>query len=133
MSRGLKMTMVLLGGVLCIEGTLDIALPAQRAAGMGLDKCASNAQLPMAILGATWIAAGAWTAAGARDPLRHLNWVKFALTLPLMLLVALVVEVLRGDVTFQGVAVDAAFNALFVTLFIIFYPRGTTRSSKHEV
>lgn len=129
MLRGLKMTMVLLGGVLCLEGILDIVLPAQRAAGMG----ASNAKLPMAILGATWIAAGVWTAAAARDPLRHLNWVKFALTLPLILLVALLVEVLRGDVPFMGVAIDGAFNALFVTLLIVFYPRGIERSPKREV
>lgn len=58
---------------------------------------------------------------------------KFDLTLPLMLLIAIVVEVLRGDVTFRGVAIDAVFSALFVALFIIFYPRGTTRSAKREV
>lgn len=124
MLRGLKITMVVFGAVLGIEGILDIALPMQRAAGMGLGQCASQAQLPMAVLGATWLVAGVWTIVAARDPLRHLNWVKFALTLPLVLLLALAGAALRGDVAFRQVAVDIGFDALFVVLFAVFFPRG---------
>ena len=90
--------MVILGAILCVEGVLDMVFPVQRAAGMGLGQCASQAQLPVALLGATWIAAGAWTIAGARDPLRHLNWVRFTLTLAVMLILALLGAVLRGNV-----------------------------------
>lgn len=82
MNRGLKLTMFVFGAIVAMEGILDVALPVQRAAGMGLTQCASQAQLPMAVLGATWLAAGVWTIAAARDPLRHLSWVKFALTFP---------------------------------------------------
>ncbi len=123
MSRGLKVTMIVMGAVLCIEGILDMALPAQRAAGMGLGQCASHAQLPVALLGETWIAAGAWTIAAAREPLRHLNWVRFTLTLAVLLIVALSGAVLRGNVAFQAVAIDIAANALFVALLLVFYPR----------
>jgi hypothetical protein len=115
--------MVVFGAILAIEGILDIALPVQRAAGMGLGQCASQAQLPMAILGATWLVAGVWTIVGARDPLRHLNWVKFALTFPFVLLMALAGAALRGDVPFRQVAIDIVFDALFVVLFIVFFPR----------
>jgi hypothetical protein len=123
MLRGLKVTMVVFGAVVCIEGILDIALPVQRAAGMGLDQCAAHAQLPMVVLGATWLVGGAWTIAAARDPLRHLNWVKFALTFPLVLLLALTGAALRGDVAFRQVVIDIAFDAFFVVLFIVFFPR----------
>ena len=129
MLRGLKITMVVFGAILGIEGVLDIALPVQRAAGMGLGECASLAQLPMTVLGATWLVAGAWTIAGARDPLRHLNWVKFALTFPLVLLLALTGAALRGGVAFRQVAVDIVVDALFVVLFIVFFPRGERAST----
>jgi hypothetical protein len=78
----------------------------------------------MAILGATWLTAGAWTIAAARDPFRHLNWVRFAVTFPFVLLVTLTGLTLRGDVAVSQVAVDIGFDALFVVLFLVFYPRG---------
>lgn len=124
MLRGLKVTMVVFGAILGIEGILDIVLPVQRAAGMGLGECAAHAQLPMAVLGATWLAVGAWTIAAARDPLRHLNWVRFALTFPIVLLLTLVGAALRGDVAFRQIAVDIGFDVLFAMLFLVFYPRG---------
>ncbi len=124
MLRGLKVTMVVFGAILALEGILDIVLPVQRAAGMGLGECAPHAQLPMAILGATWLATGAWTIAAARDPLRHLNWVRFTLTFPLVLLLTLAGAALRGDVAFRQVAIDIGVDALFVMLFLVFYPRG---------
>ena len=130
--RGLKVTMVVFGAILSIEGILDIALPVQRAAGLGLDACASQAQLAMAVLGATWLVAGAWTIIGARDPLRHLNWVKFAMTLPAALLLALAGAALRGHVAFRQVAIDIGVNALFVVLFVVFFPREKARGARRE-
>lgn len=121
--RGLKIAMVAFGAILLLEGVLDLALPVQRAAGLGLGQCASHAQLAMAVLGATWVVAGAWTIAAARAPSRHLAWVKFALTLPLALGLALSGAALRGYVSFRQVAPDIGFDALFVVLFAAFYPR----------
>ena len=89
-----------------------------------MGECASRAQLPMEILGATWLVVGVWTLIASRDPLRHLNWVKFALSFPLVLLLALVGAALRGDVAFRQVAIDIVFDALFVVSFIAFFPRG---------
>ncbi len=123
MPRALRITLIIFGAILCIEGVLDMVLPVQRAAGMALGQCASQAQLAVAILGATWIAAGAWTIAAARDPLRHLDWVRFALTLAVMLILALSGAVLRGNVAFRAVAIDIGVNALFVALLLAFYPR----------
>ena len=121
--RKLKITLILLGGVLLVEGGLDVAMPAHRAAGIGLARCGSDARFALAILGATWIALGGWIVAAARDPLRHLNCVKLAITLPLVLSAALIASVLRGDAAFREVAGEIAFNALFATLLVLFLPR----------
>jgi hypothetical protein len=61
---------------------------------------------------------------------RHLNWVKFAITFPLALLMALAGAVLRGAVPLRQVAVDITFDALFVVLFCVFYPRGKRTGSR---
>lgn len=45
-----------------------------------------------------------------------------------MLLLTLAGAALRGDVALRQVAVDMVFDALFVVLFIAFYPRGRRRS-----
>jgi hypothetical protein len=123
MLRGLKITMIVFGAVLVIEGILDIAFPTQRAAGMGLGECAAQATLPMFVLGASWVAAGAWTVAAGLDPLRNLSWVKFALTLPSALLVVLLLAAALGKVPLAKIAVDLVFDALFITLTLVFYPR----------
>jgi hypothetical protein len=39
-----------------------------------------------------------------------------------VLLVTLVGAALRGDVAFGKIAVDIAFDALFIVLFLVFYP-----------
>jgi hypothetical protein len=122
--RGLQITMALFGVILVLEGGLDIALPVQRAEGMGLAQCAQSAQLPMTILGATWLLCGGWLLAAVRDPLRHLDAVKLALAFPLVLLLALVGAVLRGYIAFQQIAVDIGFDVLFFVLFLVFFPRG---------
>ncbi len=124
----LKVTMTIFGAILLIEGLLDLLFPIQRAVGMGLGPCAQHAQLPMAVLGATWLVAGAWTVISARDPQRHLNWVKFALTLPLALMLGLLIAVARGDIALRKVAIDIVFDALVVLLFVAFFPRKKTMS-----
>jgi hypothetical protein len=128
MLRGLKVTMIVFGAIVAVEGLLDVVLPVQRAAAMGLGPCASQAQLPMTVLGATWLIAGVWIVAGARDPVRYLNTVRFSLAFPLLLALALLGAALRGHVPLRQVAFEIALDALFVVLFVVFYPRGKATS-----
>jgi hypothetical protein len=65
-----------------------------------------------------------WTLVASRAPARHLNWVKFVLTFPIALFVTLVLAVVRGHVTLDQVLIDMAVNAGFVTLLVLYYPRG---------
>lgn len=121
--RKLKITMTVFGAILALEGILDVALPIERAAGMGLGTCAQQAVLPVIVLGATWFVLGAWLIVAARDPSRHLSWVKFAISLPLALMLGLGLVALRGAVAVRQIALELALNALFVVLLLAFYPR----------
>ncbi|MBV9946748.1 MAG: hypothetical protein JOZ69_07870 [Myxococcales bacterium] len=95
--------------------------------GMGMEDCASHARLPMEILGSTWLVLGVWTLIASREPLAHLNWVRFAVSFPFVLLFALLASALKGDVPLRLVAPDLGFNVLFVVLFIVFFPRRRER------
>lgn len=129
MKRALKVIMTVFGLVLILEGLLDIVVPEQRASIMGSGGSSSSAMFYMTILGATWVAAGFWVMAAGRDPSRHLNWVKFVITLPVLLLLALIFSIVRGYVSFDQVAVDLVSDAVFALSLLALYPRRNNSGS----
>ncbi len=123
MNRALKVIMVFFGLVLILEGLLDIVMPEQRASIIGSSGSAGSTMFYMTILGATWVAAGFWVMAAGRDPSRHLDWVKFVITLPVLLLLVLIFSIVRGYVSFDQVAIDLVLDAVFALSLLALYPR----------
>jgi uncharacterized protein YjeT (DUF2065 family) len=120
MNKALKVVMIIFGLVLVLEGLLDIAIPGQRASAIGPG--GSSVMFFMTILGATWVAAGFWVVAAGRNPARHINWVKFAITLPVLLSIVLVFSIVRGYVGLDQVAIDLVLDAAFALTFLALYP-----------
>jgi hypothetical protein len=119
MQRLLQVVLALFAIALTLEGLLDLALPIERAQGLGLGDRASQAQLAMEILGATWFAAGICTLAILRDPAAHPSWLRFLVVLPLSLVVALGIAVVRGHARFADVAIDLVVDVVFATLIAV--------------
>jgi uncharacterized protein YjeT (DUF2065 family) len=120
-NKVLKLTMFLFGLVLVIEGLLDLVIPEQRAKLVGLSD-ASHPALVLSILGATWIAAGAWIMVGARDPQRHRALLGLAISLTALLLIALFICAQRGGVPFGEIRVDLFVNAAFLAVLLVTRP-----------
>lgn len=125
----LKITMAVFGAILGIEGLLDLTFPIQRAAGLGLKACATQAQLALTVLGATWLVVGGWIIAAACDPVRHRSWVHFVITMPVALMLALLLAAARGSVAIREIAVEMALNGVFLLLFIAFLPRSAAKTN----
>ncbi|MBN1855628.1 MAG: hypothetical protein JW846_01585 [Dehalococcoidia bacterium] len=123
MEKILKVITVTLGIILIAEGLLDIVMPEQRLSLMGTGENASHVLAYMTILGATWVAAGIWVVVAGRDPLRHIDSMKFVITLPLLLAFALAYSTIKGYVTFDQVAVDLVVDILFALVLFVLYPR----------
>lgn len=123
MKKALKVIMVILGIILIVEGLADIVIPGQRLSLMGAGENAGYMMAFMTILGATWVAAGIWIVAAGRDPLRHINWVKFVITLPLLLAFALAYSIIKGYVTFDQVAIDLVLDFVFALALFALYRR----------
>lgn len=122
MNKALKIVMIIFGAVLILEGLLDIIMPNQRASLIASGGSTRSAVFLMMILGATWVAAGFWVVAAGRDPLRHVNWVKFVITLPVLLSLVLILSIIRGYVGLNQVVIELALDAGFALTFLALYP-----------
>ncbi len=130
MIRALKVIMVILGLILVLEGLADIAMPAQRAQLMGPVENSRVVEFYLTVLGATWVAAGLWAVAAARDPLRHVSWIKFAITLLVLLSGALLYSAARGYVSFGQVAIEVGLDVVLAAALFAFYPRRAVSGSR---
>jgi len=130
MNKALKVITVILGIILIAEGVLDIVIPEQRLSMMGTGENAGYVMAYMTLLGATWVAAGIWVVAAGRDPLRHINWMKFVITLPLLLALALTCSIIKRYVTFDQVAIDLVVDIGFAVVLFVLYPRRAAINSQ---
>lgn len=122
MIRAVKVIMAIFGSVLILEGLLDVVMPAQRASMFEPGGSSASVLFYMTILGATWVAAGIWVVAASRDPARHVSAVKFVITLPTLLSMALIFSILRGYVGLGQVIIELALDAFFALSLLALYP-----------
>ena len=73
-------------------------------------------------LGTSFIAICVFLIAAARDPIRHIYWVKFAILFAVLMLVAELYSALRGYVEFSEATMGIVIHAVFAAAFLIFYP-----------
>jgi hypothetical protein len=73
-------------------------------------------------LGACLLAAGGFPIAAARDPLRHINWVKFAIVWCILGAAAELYSVGRSDITFGHAAALIIMHVFFAVVFLALYP-----------
>jgi hypothetical protein len=76
----------------------------------------------LAALGGCYIAVSVFIFIAARDPMRHINWVRFAILFCALELVTELYSVLRGYVYFSQAAMGVIIWAVFLAAFLIFYP-----------
>jgi hypothetical protein len=122
MVRALRVTMTVYGAILVLFGLGLIFMPDQIAGIGGITDIPSYGKWTMAVLGATFVAACVWVIAAGRDPLQHIYWVKFVITLPFLLLVINIYSIIRGYISFSHVAACIALDVIFAVLFLVFYP-----------
>ena len=119
MIRALKVALVVFGVVMILMGLLLVIFP---------DKIASTSDVTgylrytIVSLGACLLAAGGFPIAAARDPLRHINWVRFAIVWCILGAAVELYSVGRGDVTFGHAAALIIMHAFFAVVFLALYP-----------
>jgi hypothetical protein len=76
----------------------------------------------LATLGVLMAASGVFIIAAARDPIKHIWWVKFAILTAVLTLVVELYSIIIGYVTFNQASQGIILPAVFTVAFLIFYP-----------
>lgn len=120
--KGLKGSMIAWGVVGLLFGLVFIVFPSQLLAAFGVSLVPSYVQYILVLLGNVSIASGIFVILAAGDPLRHILLLQFAMTWSLLDLIASLVFILRGNLTFIQAGAGVIPNLILLAAFLIFYP-----------
>ncbi len=127
MIRALKVAIIVFGVIHILLGLALIFAPYQTASMLGFGEIAAPAVYLAALCGLTFIAASVWLIVAGRDPLRHLIWVKFAISWALLGVVVQSYLVAQGVVNFSQAGPGIIDDAVFAVAFLAFYPYRAAR------
>ena len=132
MIKALKVTMVVWGVLGILFGLAYILIPKELGEMFGYTTEAAPEYLPafLVSLGVTIIASSVFVIAAARDPLKHILWVKFAILSSLLSLVGELYSVVREYVSFGQATMGIVLFAVFAAAFLIFYPWRVTKGGQ---
>ncbi len=122
MIRTLKVLLIVVGAIHILFGLSFIIIPEQWAVMAGVRELINYARWLLALLGASFIAAGVYVMVAGRDPLQHINWVKFVILKSALVVVVGAYLIIRGYVEFSQVGPVIILDAVFAVAFLIFYP-----------
>ena len=130
MVKALKVLLYIYGIILVLSGLALIFMPDQMAASWGVSGITNFAKFCGAGLGAIYLAAGIWVLVATRDPLRHINWVKFVITKGALSIVVGVYAIIVGYIELQPSLWILIVDAVLIILFLVFYPWRTALVSE---
>ena len=122
MIKALKVTMIVWGIMYILFGLAFIFVPTQLGDMFGYEKGPEYVHAMEVMLGMCFIAACVFVIAAARDPLRYISWVKFAILFTILMLVGDLYSIIRGYIDFSYAAMGITLNAIFAAALLAFYP-----------
>ena len=128
MLKALKVTMIVWGVIGILFGLAFIFIPYQLGDMFGFEHGPASTLYLLALLGSSIIAGSVFIVLAARDPLRHIYWVKFAILTCLLSLAIALYSLVQGFVTFSQVGMDIIMFAVFAAAFLTFYPYRPARA-----
>jgi hypothetical protein len=122
MIRALKVVLIAFGVIEILLGLSLVIMPDQAASMAGISEVSGYLTYFMAQLGTCIIALSVFLIIAARDPLRHINWVKFAIVVCILGAVGGLYSIVRGAVDFSHAGMQIIMDAVFAVLFLALYP-----------
>ena len=127
MILGLKIALIVYGVIGILDGLVLILNPQLFAniCGFGEMEIGDFGVYIAAIYGVAFVAASVWFIVVARDPLKHIMWVKFAILWRILVVVVMLYLVVRGTIDFGQVAMGIVGGAVLTVVFLALYPYRT--------
>lgn len=130
MIKALKVTMILYAVIGILFGLAFIFVPRQLGAMFGYEGGPAHVAALMAALGVSFISACIFLIIAARDPLKHILWVKYAIVFAILMLAVNIYSFILGYSNFRQAAVDIIIHAVFAAALLAFYPWRAARSGE---
>lgn len=130
MSTALKVVLIVYGVVLLLMGLVGIILPEQVSEMFGVEESGDSIIYMAMAVSVFSLAAGIWILVAARDMLRNIIWVKFAITMAGFSAVLLAYSSIKGYVEFTQVLPAFVLWIIFIVLFLVFYPWREARTGE---
>ena len=128
MVTALKVALIVYGAIRILMGLVDITMPELVANMYGFGEMAGYAKWMGEVIGAIFIAIGFWVIVAGRDPMRHINWLNFVITVSLLGVAVTIHSVIMGYVDFSQVIVVIIYDGIFAVAFLALYPWRAARS-----
>ena len=123
MLKALKVTMIIWAVLHIVLGLAFILVPEQLGEMFGYSTEGPEYMLSfLASLGVCMIAPAVFVIIAAKDPIKHILWVKFAILAAALGLVIELYSVIQGYITFSQAAMGIILPAIFTAAFLVFYP-----------
>jgi len=127
MIRALKVVLIVYGAIGILWGLALILIPRELGDMLGYEHGPEYVVAFLASLGVCLIAPSVFLIAAARDPLRHISWVKFAILWAILIVVVELYSVIQGFVDFSQAGMTIILNAVFAVAFLVLYPYRAAR------
>ena len=128
MIKALKVTMIVYAAVGILFGLAYIFIPRQLGAMFGHEAGPAFVAALAAALGVSFVSACVFLIIAARDPLKHILWVKFAIVFAILMLAAELSSIIKGNVTLGQAGTTLIIHTIIAAALLAFYPWHTARS-----
>ena len=122
MIKALKITMIVYGILGILFGLAMIIIPQQMGEWFNVPEINDYGTFMAISIGMANIAAAVFVIMAARDPIKNISWVKFAIVWALFWVVTVLYALLRGYVDFSQEGSALIIHVIFAILFFAFYP-----------
>jgi hypothetical protein len=130
MLKALKVTLIIYGVVEIIFGLGFTFFLPEMGEMLGFEESPNWLPYMGALLGLTLIAVSIFLIAAARDPLRHIWWVKFGILWAITGVIAGLYSIIVGYVDFGQAGMGVIWDAAVTAALLIFYPWRKATSSQ---
>ncbi len=122
MAKALKVTMIVYAVIVILLGLTFIFVPSIVAAIFGLEDLPSSTAALGVVVGASLISACIFFIIAARDPIKNILWVKYAIVFAIFHIAADLYSAILGYEAFVEAAPGIILHVVFAVLFLVFYP-----------
>ena len=129
MVKALKLTMIVYAVISILLGLAFIFIPDKLSDWFNVATFVDFSKYILTLLAAQFIVMGVFLIMAARDPIRHILWVKFAIAHAIVDALVALYALIRDYSDFSQVGLALIVHAVFAVLFLIFYPWRSKESS----